>query len=431
MTGAQAADLPVKAKPVQYVKICSLYGAGFYYIPGTDTCIKIGGFVRLQTQYNVNGNSSNGPLFSNNANRTTNDYTTRNRGYITADARSQTEYGTLRGYIAVGNTGDNTGGSQTNGLTVNRLFMQLAGFTAGRAVSFYDFTSTAALAYMAGAAMNFGGGSTTGDGGWTVLGYTAQFGNGLSASIAVEDNRVGTINRYTGASTTATTGQANGNKMPDFVANLRVDQAWGSAQIMGALHDASGTYRDAAFATHPSNAMGYALGAGIKVNLPMLGKGDFIDVMTTYTKGASRYASSGSSYFKANGGFSGGGLNSDAVFGTATTGNMELTEVWSTFGGIQHNWNSMWKTSLYGSYATINYNGNASALICAGAANCNPDWSTYQIGSRTAWAPVKNLEVGVDVMYTYLNAANTGVTTTSADQSAWIAQLRIQRNFYP
>ena len=50
MTGAQAADLPVKAKPVQYVKICSLYGAGFYYIPGTDTCIKIGGFVRSENE---------------------------------------------------------------------------------------------------------------------------------------------------------------------------------------------------------------------------------------------------------------------------------------------------------------------------------------------------------------------------------------------
>src|SRR6195952_5268983 len=45
--GAQAADLPVKAKAVEYVKICSLYGAGFYYIPGTDTCIKIGGAIRL------------------------------------------------------------------------------------------------------------------------------------------------------------------------------------------------------------------------------------------------------------------------------------------------------------------------------------------------------------------------------------------------
>src|SRR5260370_40339471 len=44
--GAQAADLPVKAKPVEYVKICNLYGAGFYYIPGTDTCIKIGGYAR-------------------------------------------------------------------------------------------------------------------------------------------------------------------------------------------------------------------------------------------------------------------------------------------------------------------------------------------------------------------------------------------------
>jgi hypothetical protein len=43
MGGAQAADLPVKAKAVEYVRICSLYGAGFYYIPGTDTCIKLGG----------------------------------------------------------------------------------------------------------------------------------------------------------------------------------------------------------------------------------------------------------------------------------------------------------------------------------------------------------------------------------------------------
>ena len=29
--GAQAADLPVKAKAVEYVRICSLYGAGFFY----------------------------------------------------------------------------------------------------------------------------------------------------------------------------------------------------------------------------------------------------------------------------------------------------------------------------------------------------------------------------------------------------------------
>ena len=50
MSGAQAADLPVKAKAVEYVRICSLYGAGFYYIPGTDTCIKLGGYLRVETR---------------------------------------------------------------------------------------------------------------------------------------------------------------------------------------------------------------------------------------------------------------------------------------------------------------------------------------------------------------------------------------------
>ncbi len=51
LTGAQAADLPVKAQPVQYVKICSLYGVGFYYIPGTDMCLRVGGYVRSQAEW--------------------------------------------------------------------------------------------------------------------------------------------------------------------------------------------------------------------------------------------------------------------------------------------------------------------------------------------------------------------------------------------
>ena len=53
--GVQAADMPVKAAPVNYVKICSLYGDGFYYIPGTDTCLKLGGYLRVQAEYNMGG----------------------------------------------------------------------------------------------------------------------------------------------------------------------------------------------------------------------------------------------------------------------------------------------------------------------------------------------------------------------------------------
>jgi hypothetical protein len=44
--GAQAADLAV-AEPVEYVKVCDVFGAGFWYIPGTDTCLKIGGYAKL------------------------------------------------------------------------------------------------------------------------------------------------------------------------------------------------------------------------------------------------------------------------------------------------------------------------------------------------------------------------------------------------
>ena len=89
--GAYAADLPVKAKPVEFVKICSLYGVGFYYIPGTDMCIKLGGWVRAEYAYGDNGNFAWGWANGNFNNRTTNNSTWRSRGYITADARDQSD----------------------------------------------------------------------------------------------------------------------------------------------------------------------------------------------------------------------------------------------------------------------------------------------------------------------------------------------------
>ena len=46
MAGARAADLPARqAAPIEYVRICDAYGAGFFYIPGTDTCLRVGGLA--------------------------------------------------------------------------------------------------------------------------------------------------------------------------------------------------------------------------------------------------------------------------------------------------------------------------------------------------------------------------------------------------
>src|SRR3954469_17268387 len=99
IAGAQAADMPVKAKPVEYVKVCSLYGEGFFYVPGTDTCLKLGGYLRVQAEYNagnggiVSGSTQTGQLGLFTRDRNT-DINYRVRAALSWDVRTQTEYGT-------------------------------------------------------------------------------------------------------------------------------------------------------------------------------------------------------------------------------------------------------------------------------------------------------------------------------------------------
>ena len=86
--------MPVKAAPVQYVKICSLYGDGFYYIPGTDTCLKLGGYLRVQAEYNMGAGGiaiGSGPEATQGKfTRTdTNDINFRTRAALSWDVRQQ------------------------------------------------------------------------------------------------------------------------------------------------------------------------------------------------------------------------------------------------------------------------------------------------------------------------------------------------------
>ncbi len=285
----------------------------------------------------------------------------RIRGYITADARNQTEYGTVRGYIAIGLSTNTTGGDNAaNQFDANRAFIQWAGFTFGRAQSFFDFFSQAALGYL-----GFTPNSDTGDGGKEVMAYTAQFGNGFSASISAEARRntqianIAVGQTATGAgvappcgvisggsfSTTGSTvagfGCYGGWQVPDIVGNLRVDQAWGSAQIGGALHEVNASYYGAGTATsagaltpgvegngRPSDKWGYALMAGLRLNAPMIGVGDYIAMQVIYTQGALRYLyqnpGTGNMYLQNNQNTM-FGVMSDGVYG-GTVGTGTATE---------------------------------------------------------------------------------------------------------
>jgi hypothetical protein len=508
VAGAQAADLPVKAKPVEYVKVCSLYGAGFFYIPGTDTCIKIGGAVRVQTEFN-GGNGGIPVGFGNNAEATqgaftrdrTDDVNYRTRIFFSVDARQQTDYGTLRTYFRFGvqNTSptDNpaSGGAASSGNLDNvdpfwdRAFIQFAGFTVGRTVSFYDGLTWADFAYD-NPRTTFDSGAN----GLTVWAYTAQFGNGVSASVSAEDpngrfkgtyafgsqfgssiNNPGNALVFfngdagqpvaSGLNTTVST--QTGFLFPDVVGSLRVDQAWGSAQVMAAMHDASGGYYYGTLPAiggggtvsfgHPSDAYGWAVGGAFTINLPTFGATsnvnsqpnvDQFKASFSYTEGAVGYATNDNGVSQLVNGNTSIGFAQlyDGAYTTAGLGNsqVKLTTAWSAYGGYQHIWTPNWRTSITGGYLSVTPDSSLQTAVCP--ASIGPgclSWSMWQVGTRTQWNPVNQLDIGLEVLYSKLGSEFAGTNEvfnevpggknglTAADQDVWSVMFRVQRNFWP
>ncbi|MCK1293176.1 porin [Bradyrhizobium sp. 30] len=490
LTGAQAADLPVKAKAIEYVKVCSLYGAGFYYIPGTDTCIKLGGYLRVQASLGTNGlydapNTGVGGA----RNRLSNYYTANSREALTIDTRTATEYGMVRtffegaftwtggGYSGAGTTAVNGSTaystSPTNqisggGLSVWHAFIQFAGFTIGKAQSQFNTPWTN---YPGN---NFDG--LPGSSGWepvNQLTYTADFGQGITASFSAQEqvaNHTTNIWNVSGATANGLAAGAygandiGGTRSPDLVAMLRVDQAWGLLQASFAAHDNLAAYYGASETTgHPGDKWGWAgqLGLSIK-NIPT-GPGDTINLTGVYTNGASRYAFNSymTTTFAMYGGTGGAGAYqslglaglSDSVFVTGS--GQELTTTYGFQGAYTHNWNPNWNTALYGAWAAVRHNGTAKSYICGafvptlalstGVAGCNPDFNYGVVGVITRWTPVKNLTFSADLAYAMLDQKYAGGSTVTLplqsgiakpnavyelkDQNALTLLIRAQRNW--
>jgi hypothetical protein len=305
--GAQAADLPVKARPVEYVKVCSAYGAGFYYIPGTDICLRVGGYIWSEWELQDNGNQvsdtpgSLSPAHVDDRNHS--DITSRTRVVYINDARTATPYGTLRAYTAVGvnftspGVGPAQGGAANAALYPERFFIQLGGWTFGYVGSFFDFSAGFAMTTLQSFSLK-----------WTTAwAYTAQMGNGLSATLSVEDasarrNAVtvvfgalpaascgagaGNAPGYAGATNAALAGGLGTNcygglSSPDIVGNLRVDGGWGSAQISGLLHQIR--VNDTISAVAPDTWGGAVLG-GIEIKTPT-GPGDSFLLQGVWSNG--------------------------------------------------------------------------------------------------------------------------------------------------
>jgi hypothetical protein len=359
ITGAQAADLPM-AEPVEYVKICSTYGEGFFYIPGTDTCLQISGRVRVEGYIHFDEDS----LIGGDDDDT---FTTRARGVVGFDARTETEWGTLRSYIEYEANNDSgqddsadDGGYDDGSVGIEMVagFIQFAGITAGFAPSFYDFAETSTWA-------DFWSSEDV----WTVA-YTASFGSGFSATIGVEDKY------YRANPADSDLDQS----WPNVIAALRVDQAWGTAQISAAVQDNAGDLEDFT-ATVVDDEIGFGINAGVKFNIPVAEEGSYFLIQGAYSEGATSYA---------------GGEEDFTDFSAFGIADQTIT------AGVAEN-NTLWTVG-----ASVGIQASETVALQAGGAYydyddasgvAGTDFDGFLVEANVVWTPVDNLDLGLYGLY--------------------------------
>jgi hypothetical protein len=283
-------------------------------------------------------------------------------------------------------------------------------------------------------------------------------GNGITATVAVEDATVrrspilnntflaagpaGLPIDYTAAGNFMAYG---GSAVPNLVAALQVDQAWGSAKLAGVITNVRPSALLAApgiLATVPSTKYGFAINGALKINLPMIAAGDQFVVTGTYAEGATNYI--GNNYFStATSAQAAGGVSSwnfgDAGFNNAT-GTLKLTKAWSVAAGFQHFWAPTLSSTLFGSYMSI----DVPFQNAINPRDGNRDGKAWQVGLNTIWQPVRGLNIGGEISYLNFdpsgrvndvnknnNFANVNQTNlfTKGQQGVVVGRFRITRDF--
>jgi len=191
---AFAADLPAKkAAPAAAVTACPAFGAGFFTIPGSDTCIKLGGYMNNLT------------TFSDEDQSIANEAGLR----LTLDARSNSEIGVIRGFGRIGNDG------------MERAYVQVGGLTVGRNSSLADIAGTNAWNF----GSNLGGGSKNG------MTYAATMG-AVTLSLGIADSANNNISTTTSSSTSYTSGT------PDMLVGVSAKTGPVDVKLVGVSHTA-------------------------------------------------------------------------------------------------------------------------------------------------------------------------------------------------
>ena len=440
VVGAQAADLPSKkAAPATYVKICDAYGAGFFYLPGTETCVRLGGYVRAEYQFTPGKDTidvANGKVqqFANIQSTTGFEA----RGRIDVDARTPTAVGAARTFIRL--RAANTSGirnttisdkaaygmsdASSTTITIESALVQWAGFTFGVAPENYAMMPS--FMYNANPWAGFPNGMKQ-------IAYTATLGGGVSATIAIEDRKDFGFDQtaFDTASTAA-----------NIVGNVRLDQAWGFAAVHAIVGNNSIDSSKVDGSVGQKTFSGYAFGATVSYKLPMIAAGDQIWIGANYTKGIlGALGSTGGLSNMAtasNHRLLGGVVRVDNnVIQTGGSGTASATNVlpfdsttgWNVNAALTHYWAPQWRSNFTTGYVSISPPTSTVTSTWGGG-------KMWEVNGSLIYSPAKDLDIGLELQYANLKnkIQNPKSDFVAAGQpglnvSNITTKLRIERSF--
>lgn len=237
-TAWSADSIVVEPEPVDYLRICDTYGSGFFYIPGTETCLRFSGYVRssyekLHLRVD-NGSVFNGALgnFGFPANDEYNFAAWGNRARLNVDTRTETDWGTLRALYRLE-------GGQSNvdtDIRADVALISLAGFRAGmNGANFWSSNHSYGWVNSEGIGSNAGG--IAADDGLYGFDYSTVFDytwarEGWSVTVGVEDPRISFGRENFGNSTNSGGPDSRAN----FYAGVSYTAHWGGVAFT-AVHD--------------------------------------------------------------------------------------------------------------------------------------------------------------------------------------------------
>jgi len=443
VAGAQAADLPSKkAAPVNYVKICDTYGAGYFFIPGSDTCLKIGGRVRYDIGFSPKGNYFNATTGAKDTSAQ-DTYGQHVRGRMSLDARTPSDYGTIRTYFAMRvdySTGMLTGvqapyatssvadynSKKTTAPVMEAAYIQFAGFTAGKMPEIV-------AGDWFGNMMNYGRFASFSTGVFGVS-YTAVLGGGVSATVGFEDNDAFDGNNTT-TGTFAAPFQTPYDSLPVLAGKLAWDQSWGQIQVSGGVsQNRSVNQTNATTNVYNITRSGYAFAGQLTLNADMIAKGDKFYLLGGYSSGLNKLG------FR-NGHKDGLSRDVDGVSqswanfycnATATVCD-DTKSTWGTVAFL-HYWTPTIRQNIVASVASVDPGAYTRSQLAS------TQKTTYtQFATNVFWTPVKGLDLGVEAMYNRASVGNltalgcnaVATRTAGCSQSGdnFQYRLRVQRDF--